>query len=208
MRRALAAGLLVLAAACSSSSSPRVPAGVQAGVIAGHAALQAGSGSTAIVLIHGASTHKEQWLVLMPALARAGYRAVALDLGVDRAAAVDAAIRDVRATGATRVVLFGSSRGAQDALEAAAATGRTTDIVVVVTFSAVVVRSAPAPVLAIASQHEQVGDTVSIARDIVRGSGRGSTTIVVPGGTHGVDLVQQHREVIDQVIAWLKTVVR
>jgi pimeloyl-ACP methyl ester carboxylesterase len=209
VRRALVALLLGLGVtACSSSTAPvHLPSGVDAGVIAGHPALQAGHGATAIVMVHGATTHKEQWLVMLPPLARAGYRAIALDLGPDRKAAVEAAINDARETGATRIVLFGSSLGAQDALEEASATGRATDIAAVVTFSAVVVRTAPTPVLAIASEHDPNADTVSIARTIASGSGHDSTTIVVSGSTHGADLVQQHREVIDEVIRWLHAAV-
>jgi pimeloyl-ACP methyl ester carboxylesterase len=206
MRRAIAAVAVTAAVAsigtaCSSSSHPD-PAklGVRSLTIAGHAALQDGFGPRAVVMAHGATTHKEQWLPLMPTLARAGYDVVALDLGDDRAAAVQDAVAYVKQHGASTIVLMGSSAGAGDVL-AAAASGR---YAAVVTFSAVSVRTTDEPVLAIASKDES-SPAMTVAPQIVHGSGKGSTVHVVEGNVHGADMVKQHPEVGAYVVSWLAT---
>jgi pimeloyl-ACP methyl ester carboxylesterase len=205
VRPALVALLLVaVATACGQSADggglPR--RGFRSVTIQSHPAFQdeVGHPTKAVVMAHGASTHKEQWLPLLPALADAGYDAVALDLGNDRAGAVRDAIAYVRQNGATTIVLMGSSLGCEDVLTAAAHGG----YAAVVTFSAVSVHTAPVPVYAVASAHESVGPTVDIAQQIVHGSGPGSGVLVVPGGEHGVDMVQQHPGVIAQVVSWLR----
>jgi acetyl esterase/lipase len=201
------AGLLIAAAvlvvsACNRGAQSSPPTAARTLQISGHAASEMGQGSTAVVLVHGASTHKDSWFPLMPALAGAGYDAVALDLGTDRAAAVQAAVTYVRAHGAKQVVLMGSSLGAADVLEAAA----DGDYAAVVTFSAVSTHTTDEPVYAIASRNDPTADTVSIANEIVAGSGAHSARLVVEGGTHGVALVPGHPEAVTLLLRWLRAV--
>ncbi len=190
---------VLLAASCRGGGPAAAPAATRTITVAGHAATETGNGTTAIVLVHGASTHKDSWYPLMPALASAGYTALALDLGSDRAGAVQAAVTYVRAHGSRTVVLMGSSLGAQNALDAS----QHGDYAAVVTFSAVTAVTTHLPVLAIASRDDPTADTVSIAHQIVAGSGTGSETFVVTGSTHGVALVPKHPEAVKELLRWL-----
>jgi len=93
-----------------------------------------GAGDRAVVLAHGGRFTKESWATQAPALAAAGFRVVAIDFrgrgqsrGGPRLAAGDnglrfdvlAAVRYLRANGATRVAVVGASMGGGASAEAA-----------------------------------------------------------------------------------------
>jgi alpha-beta hydrolase superfamily lysophospholipase len=189
-------------AACSSSASP--PKGARTTKFAGHNAVEQGSGTTAVVMIHGKSTHKDSWFPLMPKLAAAGYWAIAYDYDSQGSGDLAEIVAYARAHGAKRLVLAGSSLGAQHALEAADALHADA----VITFSSEVEHTIREPLLAIASVGD--GDTVTYARhnvDTAKHSGAHDTKIVeVKGSTHGIDMVNPHPEVMKVVTDWLRTV--
>ncbi len=186
--------------ACSKGqSSP--PNGATKTTIAGHAAVQMGKGTTAIVMIHGASTHKDSFNSLLPKIAAAGDWAIAYDYNSSGSAEVDKIVAFARTHGAEHVVLIGSSLGAEHALESAGAL----HVDAVVTFSSEVERTVHEPLLAIASEHD--GSTATYAANNVTAAGPRSRLDVVSGSTHGIDLVHPHPEVMTRLIAWLSQVV-
>ncbi len=200
--RVLAAIALLGALAGCSSSSASAPKGSRQLSIAGHAAVEMGAGrATVVVMIHGLTTHKDSWYPLMPALTTAGAWTIAYDYDSSKSADVAAIVDYAKAHGATRVVLVGSSLGAQHALESAGSL----HAAAVVTFSSEVDRTIKEPLLAIASKGD--GDTAAIAgRNVDQAAthgGHDSQVVVVDGSTHGIDLVHPHPEVITTVVSWL-----
>jgi hypothetical protein len=186
-------------AACSSSeaSAPKRSTNI---TIAGHQAVETGQGTTAVVLIHGATTHKDAFYPLMPVLAAAGDWAIAYDYNSSGNADVDKIVAYARAHGATTIVLCGSSLGAERALESADAL----HVDAVVNFSSEIERTIKEPLLAIASLHD--GQTATYARHNVSVAGPGSQLDVVSGSTHGIDLVHPHPEAMKTVTTWLAQV--
>jgi pimeloyl-ACP methyl ester carboxylesterase len=219
--RALAAATAValvstLLAACGSEPAAE-PRGARRVTIAGPggsrlSAVELGSGRTAVVLAHGASTDRTSWYGAMPGLAAAGYRVVAFDArGVGastgsrrddptaRAADIDAVAGAVRRAGATSVVVMGSSLGALATLESAA-TGD---------YAAIVGVSPPEvpdgldrvrePALFVASE----GDTgpAQATRALARRFGR--PAVVVDGSIHGAGLFATHPAAVRALVAFL-----
>ena len=90
-------------------------------------AVEMAEGSVGVVLAHGASTTKELWYPLMPALADAGMHPVAFDFGSDRAGDVRAAMSYLQDAGAEKIVLIGSSLGGANVLDVASARSRRGD---------------------------------------------------------------------------------
>lgn len=94
------------------------------------ATIQQGSGTTAVYLLHGVGGGKQAWLANMPALAAAGYRAIAWDMpGYGNSASVNpyttaelaqALHRLITHVGAERNLLLGHSMGGMVAQELAA----------------------------------------------------------------------------------------
>ncbi len=202
---AVVIAVLIGALAGCSSSGASIPKGARRTTIAGHAAVEMGFGSTAVVMIHGLTTHKESWFPLMPRLASQGAWTIAYDYDANgQSADVAEIVAYARANGATRIVLAGSSLGAQHALEAADAL----HVNAVITFSSEVERTIKEPLLAIASRGD--GDTATIAAHIVDEAathgGLNSEVDVVDGSTHGIDLVNPHPEAMTTVSDWLTKV--
>ena len=200
--RAIAGVALVTAFTAQCSSNIQKPPGLRTTTVAGHVAAELGEpqAKTAIVMVHGRSTHKDSWYPMMPKLAAAGYRTIAYDYDSSAEAEIATVVKQVRAEGAEHIVLMGSSLGAGHALRAS------NDCVVAadatITFSAVEVVASPfQPVLAIASEKD--GDTTANARAIAKNQGLRSQALIIKGATHGVDLVNNHPEAIDAVVRWL-----
>ncbi len=94
------------------------------------AILEAGSGDTAVVMLHGVGGAKEAWQSTLAALSGAGFRAIAWDMpGYGDSAMIDPYTNEglaraletlVDATGAARIVLLGHSMGGMVAQEALA----------------------------------------------------------------------------------------
>jgi pimeloyl-ACP methyl ester carboxylesterase len=161
-------------------------------------AVEMGEGPVGVVLAHGASTTKELWYPLMPALADAGMHAVAFDFGSDRDGDVRAVMSYLDDAGAEKIVLIGSSLGAANVLDVASRD----PVAAVVTFSVGEngTWSIDEPGLYIASEGD--GGTADAARALAdEFSGK---ALVVDGGTHGADLLKPHPEVIDDVVAFIK----
>lgn len=195
--RVLAVIALLGAAAACSSSAASTPKGAHAFSIAGHHAVELGTGTTAVVMIHGATTHKDSFYPLMPALAAAGYWGIAYDYDSSGSADVAEIVAYARTHGAQKVVLIGSSLGAQHAMEAA----DSLHVNAVVAFSAEIERTVKEPLLAIASEHD--GNTVTYATQNVHNAGPNSQLTIVSGNTHGIDLVNPHPEAKATVTKWL-----
>jgi pimeloyl-ACP methyl ester carboxylesterase len=192
----LLVSLLVAAAACSSDA-PSGPKGSRQLSIAGHAAVEQGSGTTAVIMIHGATTHKDSFYPLMPKIAGAGDWAIAYDYDSSGSGDIAEIVVYAKAHGAKRIVLVGSSLGAQNALTAADAL----HVAAVVTFSSEVEHAIKEPLLAIASEHD--GSTATYAKHNADAAGPGSQLDIVSGSTHGIDLVHPHPEAMTTVTDWL-----
>ncbi len=161
-------------------------------------AVEMGDGPVGVVLAHGASTTKELWYPLMPALADAGMHAVAFDFGSDRAGDVRAAMSYLQDTGAEKIVLIGSSLGGANVLDVASRD----QVAAIVTFSVGDSGSwsIDEPGLFIASEGD--GGTADATRSLAdRFDGK---AVVVDGSTHGADLLKPHPEVIDDVVAFIQ----
>ncbi|WP_155384512.1 alpha/beta hydrolase family protein [Catellatospora paridis] len=87
------------------------------------AAIQVGTGDTAVVLLHQLDGTACQWYPFALILAQRGYRALAPDItSRDAVDVAQAGIAHLRAGGAKRVFVIGASRGGTVALAASAAT--------------------------------------------------------------------------------------
>ncbi|MEU8001858.1 hypothetical protein AB0B66_11910 [Catellatospora sp. NPDC049111] len=107
------------------------------------AAIQVGTGDTAVVLLHQVDGTACQWYAFALLLAQRGYRAMAPDItSSDAVEVTQAGIAQLRKEGAKRVIVIGASRGGTIALAAAA--GTTPPVDGVVTLSAPTVYGADA----------------------------------------------------------------
>lgn len=183
------------------------PDGLRMTTIAGHSTAELGdtNAATAIVMLHGRSTHKDSWYPMMPKLVAAGYRAVAYDYDSSGDPDIVAVIEQLRGERVGSFVLMGSSLGAGHVLRAS----NDCEIAAyaTITFSAGEVVDVPGqPILAIASNDD--GTTAATARAISDNRGLSSRAEIIEGSTHGVDLVNDHPETIDAVVEWLKSLPR
>jgi pimeloyl-ACP methyl ester carboxylesterase len=214
----LAVGLL---GSCSSGGSVAAPTGSREVSFAGPGdtelvGRELGEGSVALVLAHGAGTTMESWYAPMDAFADAGYRVLAFDArGVGdssgtrstdpaaRAVDIEAAMRFARAQGASRVVVMGSSLGAQATLMVA---GRN-DVAAVVGVSPATVPdgldaiTAPAFFVASAGDRGPATNARALGRHFDR------PARIVAGSVHGADLFTDHPEATRAVVAFLTEVV-
>ena len=209
--RAFAVVLLSLSlfgvAACGEDRAPAaLPDGAQAVTIDAPGgrldAVEMGDGPVGVVLAHGASTTKELWYPLMPALANKGMHVVAFDFGSDRDGDVRAAMSYLQDAGAKKIVLIGSSLGGANVLDVASHD----PVAAVVTFSVGEsgTWSIDEPGLYIASEGD--GGTADAARALA--DRFGGKALVVDGSTHGADLLKPHPEVIDEVVGFITSATR
>jgi pimeloyl-ACP methyl ester carboxylesterase len=228
-RRALAIATLVASltglAACSDDPEASPPAGSRAVEVPGPegsrlAARELGRGPVALVLAHGATTNMSSWYAPMDELADAGYRVLAFDArGVGdssgsastdpeaRVEDIGAVIRSVRAGGADRVVVMGSSLGAQAALlvaERASGDGpvdAAVDAVVGVSPATVPsgAGSIRVPAFFVASEDDRgpAADARALGREL------DAEVEIVPGSIHGSDLFAEHPEATRALVAFL-----
>ncbi len=181
------------------------PDGLRLTTIAGHSTAELGNteAPTAIVMVHGRSTHKDSWYPVMPKLVAAGYRAVAYDYDSSGDPDIAAVVQQLRGEGVGTFVLMGSSLGAGHVLRAS----NDCEIAAyaTITFSAGEIIKVPGqPILAIASNGD--GETAATARALTESQELQSKAEIVQGSTHGVDLVNGHPETIDAAVDWLKIV--
>ncbi len=212
-------GALIVGTACGSDgASP--PSGTHTTAVPGPgggelAARAAGSGSTAIVLAHGAGTTMESWYEALDGLAAAGYRVIAFDArGVgdsdgdfsgdpaDRADDISAVVQHERERGADRVVVMGSSLGAQAALMVAARD----DVAAVVGVSPATVPDGLDAITAPGFFVASVGDRGPAANARALGRRFGRPARIVSGAVHGSDLFADHPEALRAVLAFLAEV--
>jgi pimeloyl-ACP methyl ester carboxylesterase len=206
---------LVASPACGDDAAPAPPEGSRAVTFPGPAGSrlsgrELGEGPVTLVLAHGATTDMTSWYAPMKAFADAGYRVLAFDsrgvgdstgtASTDPAARIediDAALRSARRTGATRVVVMGSSLGAQAALLVAE---RPDAVDGVVGVSPATVPDGAAsisvPAFFVASDGDAgpAGNARALARELDAG------VEIVQGSIHGADLFADHPEATRAVV--------
>ena len=211
--------LVLLFAACTTKQQPSVPEGARTITFQGPAgrldAVEMGTGDRVVVLSHGADSSKEAFFPLLPALAQAGYRAIAYDargIGASegkpdinsRADDLAAVVAAVRASGATSVVLGGSSLGGAVTLSAAKdldADGLILLAPAVPDASAIGdVPNVPI-MIAVAEDNEPF---TTYARDLA--DVLGVQPIVVSGSEHGARMLVDHPELSEQIAAFVRAV--
>lgn len=243
MRRALPLVLLALLAACNSDSgtASRAPAATPTatgGPVAARCgtdrldevralrfagpngelqAVEAGTGATGLVLVHGGSPRGLcLWSAEVEGLVAAGYRVLAADHAcagesacpggpLDLVGDVLAAARELRRLGATRVVVVGASSGTAQAIAAGAQPGVDAVVALSPTALDVAVRrpTDPAPrtavdaasrlrvpTLLLTSDADAISP-VAKARALARSAGSRVQLTVLPGGTHAQPLLHE-----------------
>jgi alpha-beta hydrolase superfamily lysophospholipase len=209
-------GALAFGAACGGAgSSP--PSGARSIEIDGPggtvlSARELGKGPVTIVLAHGAGTTMESWYGAMDDFAAAGYRVVAFDArGVGdsegtrvtdpaaRSEDITAVVQDARDRGASRVVVMGSSLGA----EATFMVARDEELDAVVGVSPATVPAGldevTEPAFFVASR----GDVGPAANAAELGRHFGRPPKIVSGSVHGADLFAEHPEAARAILAFL-----
>jgi pimeloyl-ACP methyl ester carboxylesterase len=227
MTRLLVIGLVCVAAMAGSAGSAAPPplsstCGDAPGIVAQPTfvrtadgvdlyALDAGTGSTAVVLVHESPANLCGWLPYIPALTEAGFRVLAFDLrgfghsvvpakvpdrGYDRDLA--AMVARAHADGAKRVFLMGASYGGAVSLTYApelrvdgviSLSGET----YLPSTHANPLRSAPrlhVPLLIVGTRHDRylpVKDALALLR---KAATKDKRTALYPGGWHGWEIVE------------------
>ena len=205
-------------AACTTKQQPPLPEGARATAFQGPAgrldAVEMGTGDRVVVLSHGADSSKEAFFPLLPALAEVGYRAIAYDargIGASegepdidtRADDLAAVVAAVRASGATSVVLGGSSLGGAVTLSAAKdldADGLILLAPAVPDASAIDVPNIPI-LIAVAEDNEPF---TTYARDLA--DVLGVQPIIVSGSAHGARMLVGHPELSEQIASFVRAV--
>jgi len=161
----------------------------------------AGEGATAVVLAHESGQDACDWAFYVPDLVGAGNLVLAVDLNTvgDRRLDLDvaAAVAEVRARGAQRVVAVGASMGGTAAVAAAGAPGSGIDAVASLSapgsfLEADALAAAPAvtvPALFVAAEDD--GDAVEDARAMADAAtaSPSAEVIVVAGAHHGTRML-------------------
>lgn len=204
---ALAVGTVAIAIAAAISlrkdHKETKPQAVSTVTVEGHTVAQLGSGNVAIIMLHGASTHRDSFYPYMPQLAAAGFATYSIDYPSSQLPrdAVNAVKRYAFARGATSFALMGSSLGAGYALQL-------NDLKpsAIVAISAVSLFPTSGVVMSIASKND--GKTAAIASDTVAVSAPGSKKLIVSGQTHGATMIHNHPEILPAIIDFLTTTTR
>jgi alpha-beta hydrolase superfamily lysophospholipase len=184
-----------------------------------------GRGEVAVVLAHESRSSLCQWVPYARRLAAQGYRVFAFDfrnhgrsqrVGIRRSqrisADVTAAIKYVRARGATKVFVVGASMGGAAVLTSAANIRPPIDGVVALSsplsFAGAdaesAVRRLQTPVLLLAAEDDGGGGFAMFARALHEGATSPDKTLeVLPGAFHGVGLVSgpgRARDLVEQFL--------
>lgn len=217
----LVATLILLCTACTGKQQLSPPEGARSITIQGPAggldAVEMGSGNRTIVLSHGADSTKESFFPLLPALADVGFRAIAYDargIGISegepdidtRADDLAAVVAAVRASGATTVVLGGSSLGGAVTLSAAEDLDAEALILLspAVPDASAIGHVAKIPVLISVAEDDE--PFTRYARDL--GDVLGVRPIVVSGTAHGARMLVDHPELAEQIAAFVRAATR
>jgi alpha-beta hydrolase superfamily lysophospholipase len=215
----LAATLAAVAPACGRDEPPAPPAGARTISIEGPAgrldAVEIGEGDRVVLLSHGATGTKEGFYPLLPALADAGYRAIAYDArgvggsegnpdATTRADDLAAVVGFARGSGASSIALGGASLGAAVTLQEARTAGADAVIALspaVASSSGIADRLQGIPVfIAVAESNEPF---TTQARSL--GDALGVEPVVVTGDRHGTGLFVDHPELVDEIVDFLAT---
>lgn len=158
-----------------------------------------GRGSRLVVLSNQSDEDHCAWAAFATTLARSGYRVALWDyLGGSPAAELSALVSRLRATGVTRTVLIGASKGAKASLVAAA--GITPPVSGVVSLSAEAVlapstrvvdrvRRLPCPVLLVTSTADPYGSAPAARDFLAAAPTRDKHLVTVAGDGHGTRLL-------------------
>lgn len=184
-----------------------------------HAVVE-GTGTTGVVLLHGAEGSAADWAGVIDTLASRGLRVVAVDLRghgtsqgdaadtANMAADVNAAVAYLKSKGATRVGLVGAGFGSAVALHVAAADAEIGPLVLLgPTLSA--------PGFSIGDDLEKLGDcrlmiiagaddpSGSRAAKAIAGKAKGPGKVELVGGARGdIDLIRRSAKIEGSVVGW------
>jgi alpha-beta hydrolase superfamily lysophospholipase len=210
--------LIAVSPACSGKQQSSMPDGAHEITIQGPAgvldAVEMGTGDRVVVLSHGADSSKEAFFPLLPALAGVGFRAIAYDargIGASagkpdigtRADDLAAVVTSVRASGATSVVLGGSSLGGAVTLSTAADLDADALILLApaVPDASAVGQVPKVPILIAVAQDNEPFTTY--ARNLA--DALGVQPIVVSGSAHGAKMLVPHPELADQIATFVSS---
>ncbi len=202
-----------MTAGCGSDS-PAAPSGSREVAIAsaGGAELTAtvaGSGASAVVISHGATTNRRDYFAIASKFAEGGFTAIAYDARSDhRRDDLAAAVGWARAQGATKIALFGGSLGGCVSIVYAAEL----EADALVTLSAGAgcdgrdAVEAAGALGGIGAQFVVAADDggfVSTTRDLAAASG--TEPVIVDGGAHGNGVTDDHPEILDDLVAFVRS---
>ncbi len=225
MRRALAAlGLIgsLLAASCGGSSPAVAPQGAQIVTIDTQdgeklEAALVGSGTTGVVVVHGANANRTNWYDAGAKIAAGGYQVLMIDLrGTGNSTGKRRTNQDIDTVaaaawleghGANKIALIGSSMGATSVL--VAATERAVAGVVALSppqasFAMDAAAAAPkitVPVMLFAAE----GDKTYAESTRALGKLLGVEPNIVSGSGHGTGMFADNPDVVDKIITFLGT---
>jgi alpha-beta hydrolase superfamily lysophospholipase len=210
--------LVVFAPACRADRPAAAPpSGARAVAVAGPAGrldvVELGEGERVVVLSHGATGTKEGFYPLIPALAGAGFRAIAYDArGVGgsegkpdvttRAEDLAAVVTYARDSGATSVSLGGASLGA--AVTLSAASGLDADAVIALSPAVADPSVLPEELselqifIAVAEDNEPFATQARALGEVL-----GVDPVVVSGSSHGTGMFTDHPELVDAIVSFL-----
>jgi alpha-beta hydrolase superfamily lysophospholipase len=166
------------------------------------AGVEAGSGIRAVVISHGATGTKEDFVPIAEAFADAGWRVVAYDAGANRMADLTAVVDTVRTSGSAKIVLLGGSLGAclsiaaADSLKAVGVVGLSPPSDQFGVVAAAAAMTTPMFLAAAQDNHPYDATTREIA------AAAGIDPVIVSGARHGSGVVVDHPELLAQIVAF------
>ncbi|MEU5635674.1 hypothetical protein ACH47C_18260 [Streptomyces rishiriensis] len=175
------------------------------------AGYETGTGKTGVVLSHQSNNNVCSWVAGADELAGNGYRVLAVDSNGSEVPEIQGAAERLRKEGAQKVLLMGSSKGGTASLAAAAKVKP--PVAAVVSLSgpgfydgmdaAGAIAGLTMPVLLVAAQDD--GQFASDAHELdkLARKSKDEKLVIVSGGAHGNDILQQQPAVWDQVKAYL-----